>query len=570
MAFDGLYLQALTKELQETLQQSRLDKVQQPEKNELILTFRRFRETHRVLLTSSSETARVHLSDQIKENPKEAPLFTMVLRKYLQGGKLLRVQQMHGDRIVFFTFLSSDELGFESTYHLIIEMMGRHSNILLVRERDMRIMECIKHVGHDQNTYRLLLPGATYVAPPPQKKSDPLALPKDWICPKPWEDLKAEDFSRFFMGISRKSAESLYPLYEQKRAMGKTPQQALFTLLDELAQAQKFYVVRQGEEPIDLLCFCPPALEELQAQDAVRIFDSPSQALVFFIGERDRMQRVRERAQDILRILSVNLERVEKKQVILQNVLEEAKDKESYRLKGELLKAHLYSIKQGAREVVVTNYFSEAQEEVALTLDPHRTPAENMQLAFKQYNKLKRSEEFAKEQLLLAQEELSYLQSVADSVLRSEDPSDLAEIRKELVVAGYLRAPSGKRKKESPSKPMHFRSTEGFDLYVGKNNNQNDALTLRLADGRDTWLHTKNYPGSHVIIKGEGFSMETLLEAANLAAWYSKAQCGSKVPVDYTLVRHVKKPHGAKPGMVIYSANKTLLVDPDRPRLDRL
>ena len=263
------------------------------------------------------------------------------------------------------------------------------------------------------------------------------------------------------------------------------------------------------------------------------------------------------------------MDRVERKIKILEEVLTEAATKDDFRLRGELLKANLYALKDGQSMVELVNYYDEDQSTIEIKLDEHKTVTENMKIYFNKYNKYKRSEENAKEQLLLAQDELNYLNSVADSVMRSEDPSDIAEIRQELIVAGYIRFKSTKKKKESPSKPMRFKSTEGATIYVGKNNNQNDYLTTKFADGQDTWLHTKNYPGSHVIIKGQTFTNETLLEAANLAAWFSKAQAGTKVPVDYTLVRYVKKPSGSKPGMVIYTTNKTIYVDPDEPRLER-
>lgn len=568
MAFDGLYLQAITKELKENILNTRADKVHQPEKDEIVLTFRGRTGTHRLLLTSSADHARVHLTEEAKPNPKEAPLFTMVLRKYVQGGKLVRIEQPQGDRILNLTFEATDEMGFYSNYILICEMMGRHSNIVLVRERDQKIMECIKHVGADVNSYRLLLPGASYQLPPPQDKLDPTDYLDAALSERLTEDLTENDFARLFSGISKMTSKVLYQACADLIQAGQTLTEAIRSTLESALKADTFFVFLQKDVPRDISLLLPEE-SALSQYDEIEEFSSPSLALEFFLSEKDKSNRVRDRSQDILRIVSANLERVQRKIQILEDVLTESSTKEEFRIRGELIKANLYQLKDGQNQAVVIDYYSEDQPTVVIELDPHKSITDNMQRYFNQYNKYKRSEENAREQLLLAQDELNYLNSVADSVMRSEDPSDIAEIRQELVVAGYIRFKSSKKKKESPSKPMRFKSTEGVTIYVGKNNNQNDYLTTKLADPNDTWLHTKNYPGSHVIIKGTGFSDETLLEAANLAAWYSKAQTGSKVPVDYTLVRHVKKPSGSKPGMVIYTTNKTVFIDPGMPRLER-
>ena len=569
MAFDGLFLSAITKELNNQILNTRADKVHQPEKDEVILSFRGREGTSKLLLTSSADNARAHLTEESKQNPKEAPLFTMVMRKYIQGGRLIDISQPNGDRILKLTFAATDEFGFHSNYLLISEMMGRHSNILLVRERDMKIMESIKHIGADVNTYRLLLPGAEYILPPPQDKLDPAAYEDADLAEKLSGTFDENDFAKYFSGISRMTSQVLYKIYQRiLETQGVESIQGIRLALTEAFESDTFFVFLKNDRPMDISLVLPPD-EALEQYDEIEEFSTPSLALEFFIGAKDKSNRVRERSQDILRVVSVNIDRVERKIKILEEVLTEAATKDDYRLRGELLKANLYALKDGQALVELVNYYDEDQKTIEVKLDEHKTITENMQIYFGKYNKFKRSEENAKEQLLLAQEELDYLNSVADSVMRSEDPSDIAEIRQELIVAGYIRFKSTKKKKESPSKPMRFKSTEGVTIYVGKNNNQNDYLTTKFADKTDTWLHTKNYPGSHVIIKGQTFSEETLLEAANLAAWYSKAQAGTKVPVDYTLVRYVKKPSGSKPGMVIYTTNKTIYMDPDAPRLER-
>lgn len=568
MAFDGLFLQSITRELKGSILNARADKVHQPEKDEIIVNLRGREGNHRLLLTSTADHARVHLSKETKQNPNQPPLFTMVLRKYLQGGRLIKIQQPQGDRILIITFEVSDEMGFNSNYNLISEMMGRHSNILLVRERDQKIMECIKHVGADMNTYRLLLPGAEYIPPPAQDKLNPLDFSDQELEERLAHDFTANDFSKLFSGISRMTSQLLYSLYQEHIDKGSQSAPAIRSVLEKALESDTYYIFIKNNTPKDISLLLPT--KELLADfDEIQEFSSPSEALEFFFAAKDRSNRVRQRSQDILKIIDANVDRVERKIEILEEVLAEATLKDDFLAKGELIKANLYALTDGIDQARVINFYDENQAEVDIELDPNKSITANMQGYFNHYNKLKRSEGKAKEQLLLAKDELSYLNSVADSVMRSEDPSDIADIRQELIVAGYIRFKSSRKKRESPSKPMRFKSTEGFTIYVGKNNNQNDFLTTKLANPYDTWLHTKDYPGSHVIIKGTGFSDETLLEAANLAAWHSKAQTGSKVPVDYTLVRHVKKPSGAKPGMVIYVANKTVYVDPGLPRLER-
>lgn len=559
MAFDGLYLTAILNELKANLLNQRCDKVHQPEKDEIILSFRGRQGVKRLLLTSSADHARVHFTEEAKPNPKEAPLFTMVLRKYLQGGRLTDIRQPHGDRILILTFSTTDDMGFDSNYELIAELMGRHSNILLVRQRDQKILECIKHVGPDQNSYRVILPGADYIPPPAQDKLNPLTFEGPVTIQNP------KDLAKTFFGLSQKTAEVLYD--HLKRAPQAFNPDKLKAFFHQLVTDPSPTLSLKGDQPVDLnlVGYAQPR-EGIES----KTFTSPSAALEAFMGQKDNYHRVKDRSQDILGILSLNLDRVQRKIKLLEEVLDQAKDKDRILKYGELLKANLYSLKEGQSEARVLDYYDPEAKEITIPLDRHKTLTENMQRYFKRYTKLKSSEENAKEQLILARQEEDYLSSVQDSVMRSEDPSDIEEIRRELVVAGYLRMRSGKKKKESPSKPMQFRSTEGVPIYVGKNNNQNDYLTTKFARPEDTWLHTKDYPGSHVIIRGREFTKETLLEAANLAAWYSKAQTGSKVPVDYTLVKHVKKPNGSKPGMVIYTTNKTIFIDPDAPRLERI
>lgn len=568
MAFDGLYLSKVRDELINTLEGSRIDKISQPEKDEIFISFRNKKGQHKLLMTSSSDTARVHLTENVKQNPMQAPLFTMVLRKNISGGRLKDIVQVNGDRILNFIIEATDEMGFDSLYTLTIEIMGKHSNIILIRQRDNRIIDCIKHVGLDVNSYRLLMPGALYKEPPKQDKIDPQSI-GDSLPPDIDFDFNDPSvFMRHISGISRKTSQVMFIRFNELKGEN-TNEEAFIKVIKEALETDSFYIYTKDDEPceISLLDLSPND----NSADDVEEFQSPSRCLEYFIGAKDQNQRVKERSQDIMKLVQINIDRIEKKLSILEKVIAEAGDKEKYMEVGELIKANIHSIKEGDEEIDVFDFFNNEGGKRKIKLNPHISAADNMQNYFKKYQKLKRSEENALEQISLSKEELNYLNTVADSILRSEEPSDINEIKQELIIAGYIKYRSkGKKKKENPSKPMRFKSSEGVTIYVGKNNNQNDYLTTKLAMKEDTWLHTKDFPGSHVIIKGENFSEETLLEAANLAAWYSKAQTGSKVPVDYTKVRNVKKPSGSKPGMVIYTSNKTLYINPEFPRIERI
>lgn len=570
MAFDGLFLRKIKEELKVKLSGSRVDKISQPEKDEIIVSFRGREGNFKVLMTSSSDTARVHLTEETRKNPLQAPLFNMVLRKNIGGGKLKDIVQINGDRILDFIIESTDEMGFDSKYHLIVEIMGKHSNIVLVRDRDNKIIECIKHVGMDVNSYRLLLPGAEYKLPPPQEKTEPSEITEEKLNELNPDYSDKSVFMKYISGIGKKTSEVLHSVFTELKAAGKSDAEAFTEVIGRALSTEEYFLFLENEIPRDISLLEPPeAFMEKEGYDDMEIFDSPSRCLEYFTGEKDLYQRVKERSQDIMKIVTVNYDRVVKKIEILNGVIEEAGEKDDLMESGELIKANINSIPEGAEEVSLFNFYDENGGYKTIELDPHKTAAENMQIYFRKYNKHKRSAENAQEQLILAGQELDYLSSVQDSIMRSEDASDIAEIRQELIVAGYIRYRSTGKKKESPTKPMRFKSTEGVTIYVGKNNNQNDYLTTKFASPYDTWLHTKDYPGSHVIIKGSDFSDETLLEAANLAAYYSKASSGSKVPVDYTKVKFVKKPAGSKPGMVIYSGNRTVYVDPGAPRLER-
>lgn len=567
MALDGIYLNSLVSELRENLIDSKIDKINQPEKDEIILTIRG-KGNKKLLISSSSTYPRIHFTNISKVNPLKAPTFCMVLRKYLCGGKILDIYQEDLDRIVTFKIETKDELGFESIYNLIVEIMGRHSNISLVRERDNKIVESIKHLTANKNSYRVLYPGVDYVYPPKSTKLNLFNLDfdslKNFFKDNPIE-FNESFFSRILTGVGKSYSAELYNKYLNK-VDSEIVLDKLFNFLENI-RATLFdntsYTMFSKDGRLFDFYF-----KDLEIYDSCEkeSLETNSELLETFYSEKDKQDRLHAKSVDIHRLLTTNIDRCLKKIKILNATLEDCAKKEIYKVKGELLTSYIYSFKKGDKSVNVLNYYnSEEEEYLDITLDINKTPSENVQHYFKRYNKLKTAEIEALKQLELTNSELDYLYSVATNLENADNYEEIEDIKKELIESSYIRfRRTGKQKKEKISKPLHFKSSEGIDIYVGKNNIQNDTLTLKTSDKRYTWLHTKDIPGSHVVIASFEFSEQTLLEAATLAAFYSKAKEGNKVPVDYTLIKNVKKPSGAKPGMVIYSTNKTILIDPPK------
>lgn len=567
MAFDGIYIYSLIKELEDTFVNSKVDKVNQPEKDEIILSFRGGK---KLLISASSVYPRLHITTHSKPNPLKAPMFCMLLRKYLQGAKLESITQVDSDRLVIMKFLSVDELGFDSMYSLIIEIMGRHSNITLVRDRDNIIMDSIKHVSIDMNSYRCIYSGIPYVYPPKSTKLNPKAFSRNDVMDK-IKDLEITEniFSTLFTGVSKIFSKELFLRFSNSNL---SIEDFCINFFSNLFMKNDFSFNIYKNSTGKLIDFYCLNLESLDSMAATN-FLSPSEIIDTFYYDKDKQDRLYNRSMDLQKLLNNNIDRCEKKVRILNDTLRQCEEKEDLKIKGELITANIYSMKQGDSKITVQNYYNPDYDEITIDLDPMKTPSQNVQHYFKKYNKLKKAEESALEQLTLAEEELNYLNSVYQNIKTIETYDEIDEIRRELVDSGYIKFHKGTSKKSSKtpklSKPMHFISSDGYDIYVGKNNMQNDHLTLKFADKTDIWLHTKNIPGSHVIIKGFNIPDKTLEEAANLAAHFSKASNSSKVPVDYTEVRNVKKPSGSKPGMVIYSTNKTIYIDPIEPNLNK-
>ncbi|SHF05403.1 Rqc2 family fibronectin-binding protein [Clostridium fallax] len=558
MAFDGVFLHCLIEDIKDKLLNTKIDKINQPEKDEIYISFRGIK-GERLLISASSNFPRIHFTKITKDNPLKAPMFCMVLRKYLIGGKIINIYQPNNDRILHLDIETTDELGFNSIYTLIIEIMGRHSNISLVRKRDNKIIESIKHITSFVNSYRTLLPNVSYVSPPPSNKLNPFDFHIDEF-EKFFSSIEINEnfYMKSFNGISKLLSKELYLSFDKYS-------KSLENLYNEInlyfknIHSKKSYNIFCNNNG-DLIDFYSLPISYYDDKNLIH-YDDGCRMLDEFYSKKDMQDRLQNRSSDLQKLIITNIDRCLKKDTILLKTLKECEEKEKLRIYGDLLTSFIYSFKKGDKEVTLCNFFDD-NKEITITLNENKTPSENIQYYYKKYNKLKKSEEAAIDQREKNSLELEYLNSVLTNLKNSESYDEIEEIKEELISSGYIKYKKNSKKNKKPSKPYHFLSSDGFDIYVGKNNIQNDYLTLKFADKYDTWMHTKNIPGSHVIIKGKNISDKALEEAAILAAFYSKGKNSSKVAVDYTEVKNVKKPSGAKPGMVIYSTNKTIYVDP--------
>ncbi|MCR1949729.1 NFACT family protein [Clostridium sp. DSM 100503] len=566
MALDGIYLYSLVYDLKKSILNCKIDKINQPEKDEVILTLRKDRQNIKLLISASSKFPRIHLTNISKPNPLQAPMFTMVMRKYLIGGRITDITQLNGDRILQLHIESTDELGFDSKYILIVEIMGRHSNITLVRERDNKVMECIKHISADINTYRVLYPGVNYVYPPSSNKLNPFDFSiNDFDSYLNNNDISIDEgiFSKTFTGISKSLSISIYENFLQDN--NTINQENIFNFFKNfminLENNFNFKIYKDKEVFKDFHCV---KLSNLESAYSSISFENPSELLDEFFTVKDKQDRLLNRSTDLQKLISTNIDRCNNKAKKLKNILKECEEKETYKINGDLLTSYIYMLKKGLKEISLLNFYNAEEDYVTIKLDENKTPSENIQYLYKKYNKLKKSEESALEQLEKNTEELEYLNSVMTNILNCESYIEIDDIKKELIETGYLKFKNTNKnnKKDKSSKPIHLISSDGIDIYIGKNNIQNDYLTLKFANKNHTWLHTKNIPGSHVILCSDNPSDIALEEAGILASYYSKAKTSTKVPVDYTKVKNLKKPNGSKPGMVIYHTNYTLYTEP--------
>lgn len=568
MSMDGLSLYSAMNELNKRLAGGKIDKIQQTDKEELLLMVRSLGQTYRLLINASAADNRVQLTELKKQAPSEAPMFCMLLRKRIAGGKIVRFEQERLDRVLKISIETYNDLGDLSVFALYCELMGKHSNIILVNEKGV-IVDAIKHVGLGMSSVRFVMPGLEYSAPPAQDKQDPSKASVDdfsmAMCMVGMSIAKA--LSNAFFGLSPAVAAQLVARYTDKTECTQLSEAEREELAERLAA---FYAdMAHGKEKASAVLNALGETEAVYpfaiAGGGIKLYDSIGEALDSLYINSDRREWAKRHGASARKVLQNNIERCEKKLALYADALNSEEQMEKCRLYGELLTANLHSLKSGTDTAAVDNYYADPVERIAIPLDRQLTPGENAQRYYKKYQKLKAARDMAIVQREQALNELDYLEGQLDNLTKCTAENELSELIEELKDQGYIKRDKGGKKKMklAASKPMHFVSSTGADIYVGKNNRQNDELTLRFASPNDIWMHTKNIPGSHVIVKGASEQdTATMTEAALLAAYYSRARGSENVAVDYTPRKYVKKPAGAKPGMVIYTTNKTAYVTP--------
>ncbi|WP_307257064.1 Rqc2 family fibronectin-binding protein [Oikeobacillus pervagus] len=559
MSFDGLFTKAMVFELKNLLQGGRINKIHHPFKNEIVLNIRSQGKNHKLLLSAHPSYARIQITNEAYENPKEPSMFCMMMRKHLEGAIMEDIQQIDLDRIVIFHLKGKNEIGDISYKQLIIEIMGRHSNIILIDKEKAMILDSIKHIPAAVNSFRTILPGQKYVFPPAQNKANPLEATEDEI--KKNIDFNNGKLDRQlvnrFSGLSPLFAKEI--VHRSGLANQETLPKAFLQAIQPFKRQQfNPTIVDTGTKEV----FYISEIAHLNGEK--RSFHSINEMLDrFYFGKAER-DRVKQQAHDLERLIKNELEKNQSKLKKLRKTLEEAKNADHFKLSGELLTANLYAVKKGMEAIEVVNYYDENGAIMTIPLNPQKTPSENAQIYFSKYQKAKNAQGIVQQQIEKTHEEIDYFDHILQQ-LESASPKDIEEIREELAEEGYIKIKVQKRRKKPNDKPVleTYLSSDGTLIFVGKNNKQNDYLTNKFARRDEIWLHTKDIPGSHVVIRNEDPTEQTILEAANLAAYFSKAKHSSSVPVDFTKVRHVKKPSGSKPGFVIYENQQTIYVTPN-------
>ncbi|MCF1685938.1 fibronectin-binding protein EfbA [Tetragenococcus halophilus] len=565
MSFDGIFTHLMVKELTAQLQNGRVHKIQQPYDHEIVLIIRAQRQNHKLLLSANSNYARIQLTNMRYDNPTTPPNFVMMLRKYLEGAILQSIEQVANDRIIHLTFSHRDELGDLENIVLVVELMGRHSTILLLNQETGKILDAVKHIGLSQNTYRTLLPGATYIAPPKQEVLNPFTADDTQIFDRlsTLEEVTGKALQKQFQGLGRDTADELAFRLNEKPNEKIAVWSNFFT---ELTQHMRPTYTKTEKKEF----FTPIVYHHLEKQQIEHdTYPSLSQLLDSFYIEKAERDRVKQQGNFLIKRVENEIKRNQTKLKKREKTLADSKNAEEFRQKGELLTTFMNQVPRGKNQVELANYYNENQP-LTISLDPALSPSQNAQKYFQRYQKLRNAVKVVGQQIKDAKDELAYLESVMAQI-ELASPTDLKLIREELTTQGYIKPPSKKKKKqEKKSQPEQFLASDGTQILVGKNNLQNDRLTMKSAKKTDYWLHAKDIPGSHVIIRSAEPTEETIIEAAKLAAYFSKYRFSSSVPVDMVQVKHIRKPNGAKPGFVIYENQSTYFVTPSKEEIDQL
>lgn len=579
MALDGILLSLAKKEILDGAQFSRVEKIHQPSREELVIHLRGKGGAKKLLLSVRANSPRIHFTSHAPENPATPPMFCMLMRKRLVNAALVDVRQSELDRVLYIDFDATNEIGDRVKLTLSIEIMAKHSNIILF-DGDGKIVDALKRVDLSQSTVRQILPGFNYTSPPPQNKlnitlhsteniltqiksyptktlSSAILSTLQGVSPLTSRELAGEDSELFVDEVSDKSFDTLATSIDSLREIVLNGSGLPFMLKDETGKPADF-------------SFMP--IKQYGSKYTAEEKPSFSELLDEFYFECDRLDRTRQKAQDLVKFLNSAIARISKKISLQQAELKQCADRELLRISAELINANLYRLEKGAVYYDLENYYDE-NKTIRIKADPSKSPAQNAQKYFKDYRKAKTAETMLTELIEQGKNDLQYLETVADALDRATTQAEIEEIRNELVVSGFMkfkRKNNAKQPKLLP--PMEYRTTDGFRVLVGRNNMQNDKLSLKTAQKGDMWLHTQKFPGSHVIIVSDGqeISDDAIVEAAEIAAYHSKAREAKLVPVDYTYVKHLKKPQGAPPGKVIYHVYYSVNVTPDRDKIEKM
>lgn len=577
MAFDGITIANIVHELNRNLLDGRINKIAQPETDELLLTIKTPGGQRRLSISASASLPLIYLTEGNKPSPMTAPNFCMLLRKHINNGRITKIWQPKLERIIHFEIEHLDELGDLCKKELIVEIMGKHSNIIFCNE-DGTIIDSIKHVSSQMSSVREVLPGRTYFIPDTMEKSDPLSVSfaefQRVLTEKPMPLAKAVYTS--FTGISPVVAEEICYLSGIDSAL--TPRELSEDLLTHLYRQFTLYfeevtaghfspaIYYHGAEPKEF-----SALPLTHFSQYIRKeYDSISRLLEDYYAEKNTLTRIRQKSVDLRRVVQTALERNRKKYDLQAKQLRGTENREKFKVYGELIHTYGYNLEPGAKKLEALNYYT--NEMITIPLDSTKTPQENALKYFEKYNKQKRTFEALTSLIEETRDDISYLESVSNALDIALSEDDLTQIKEELIESGYIRRKFTKKKVKITSKPFHYLSSDGYHIYVGKNNLQNEELTFHFASGNDWWFHAKGIPGSHVIVKtnGEELPDRTFEEAGKLAAYYSKNRGSEKIEIDYIEKKHVKKPKGGKPGFVVYYTNYSLMIDSDISQIKQL
>ncbi len=584
MALDGIVTKNIIKELNTTILGGKIDKIYQPEKDEIIINIYNKGNTYKLLVSANSSNPRIHLTRYSKQNPATPPMFCMLLRKHLVGGIIQNIEQFQIDRVIFIDISSMDELGNMVIKRLIIEIMGKHSNIILIDKASSKIIDSIKRVTSAMSRVREVLPGVSYILPKQDDKKNPLRTNKEEFLDLLSKEDKSKKIYKFFyekyMGLSPIISKEICYLANIDidspiGALSEKDGEKLFNVFSEIINKIKkeefkptLIKKEYGQQYRAFYCL---DIQQFGSNNKIYM-ESINQILDEYYTINDKLDRIQQKSQTIRKQVQTKLERAINKLSKQKQELLNSKKREKYKIYADLISANLYRIEKGLEEIELENFYDENLEKIKIPLDKKLSPVENAQRYYKKYAKLKNAERLLLNQIPETEEEIEYLENVLNSLDNCTEVVEIEEIKEELIKEGYLKGKISKNKVSRKSKPLHYISSDGFHIYVGKNNKQNDMLTLRTAKKNDLWFHVQKMPGSHVIVKAENRQVpeNTLLEAALLAAYYSKGKYSTNVAVDYTERKNVKKPKDAKAGMVIYENFKTIFVTPAKEKIDKL